>query len=108
MRKEITTSDFWFRSLMGERVGCDEETPEPGFYRVRWDGAQTDFVPARIWIIREECDDPDHGEPGEIMADDQLCAEKAGEPVDWREIWPTAGRHPITAEVFQEMSDADQ
>lgn len=105
MRQEITSSDFWFRSLMGERVGCSEEQPEPGFYRVRWNGPYSPFVSARIWIVREVCDDPDEGEPGEIMADDMVCAEKAGQPVDWQEIWPTAGRHPITPEQFKEMND---
>lgn len=103
MRREIATSDFWFRTLMGERVDCSADKPEPGYYRIRWRGPETAFVPARIWLIQQVSDDPEDGEPGTLIADEIICAEKAELPIHWRHIWPRAGRHPITPEVYQEM-----
>lgn len=82
----ITASDWWRRSLAGERTPINANEPQPGYYATRsYRGGP--MMPARIWT-----------ENGKAY-----CM-VAGERRDALRDWPYLAARPITADEYSRLT----
>lgn len=92
MTRIIEQSAWHWHALNGGAAIHDDTPPQPGWYKRRL-VPRGPFVPARIWIERDESD-------GEIVSDDKYGCEVGDEPRDAFEEWLYLCKNPITQEEW--------
>ena len=95
---EISTSDYWRRTLDGERLPVQADAPQPGYYRRKL-VKNGPWVAARIWIEEER------DEAGELQSEQKFFCLVDGKPVDAFEAWTWLANRPITEAEYRFMVD---
>jgi hypothetical protein len=102
--EHVRTSEAYFRALNGDRkaleVGADAVA---GYWKVRYpDHNRGSMRPVSIVAVRNMDE-----ETGELLADEYFEAFVAGKQVPLSEVWPWAGRNPITAQEYETMTNLE-
>lgn len=95
----LTELYAWHSAILaGHRPLTPVGEPQPGWFKRRLIKGGV-FVPARIWL-EQEIDEI----TGELMADERLLCEVAGERRDPDEEWTWLAGHPISEAEFDYMT----
>lgn len=84
--------------VYGDECQIHDEEPQVGYFKRRLVRGGV-YVPAKIWLDQEI--DPD---TGELLADERLQCEVAGEWRDPHEEWPRLCGHPISEADFNYLT----
>ena len=78
---------WYHNALAGIAQEVHDDTPMPGFYRVRPERGSRKWIPVAIWI-----------------AGDQLKCTRDGKTADAHDIWTYACRNPVKEAVWREAA----
>ena len=92
--------ELYLAALRGQKVSWPMgAVAVPGLYKMRYPGKDSPWCAVRI-VERYEIDD----ETGEQQSDSSFECTVNGRPVAATEVWPYAGRFPITTKDFVDMT----
>ncbi|HYF40919.1 MAG TPA: ERF family protein [Ramlibacter sp.] len=96
--RRVTTSPEYWAALQGRISYPVGVIAMPGYFKLRWPGKNDPWHPVQIV---EVC--PTDEDSGELVGDVRWECTVKGEPVTPDQVWPFAGRFPISKETYDAM-----